>query len=194
MAGGHWPDTATKAALKIFHSSQSTQSTANELLSDIQEVFEMKRISKISTADLIQALLVDEEKGWATYNRGKALSPRQLTGKLRDYCIYSKTVRLGYETAKGYEIEQFTDVFARYLTQHTPFFSSQCNISLKLNADNTLSVTNDVTDDHAKSNIVTNVTNCDETQKQKVTLKPLPVLDCDDVADKAPLIQKCVRI
>lgn len=122
VAGGHWPDTTIKAALKIFKASQSNQSAANELLSDIQEVFETKHISKISTTDLINALTEDTEKSWATYNRGKQLTPRQIANKLRDYGIYSKTVRLGYETAKGYELDQFADAFERYLSQPPIFY------------------------------------------------------------------------
>lgn len=197
VTGGHWPDTAVKAALKIFQASQSTQSTANELLSDIQEIFETKRTNKISTADLIEALVSDDEKSWQTYNRGKALSPRQLANKLRDYSIYSKTIRLGYETAKGYELDQFADVFERYLAQHPPFYPSQRNISLEANNDKALSVTDHVTDNFVKGNNVTNVTDrekCDGTQKQKVTPRSAPVLDCDGVTDKTPLPEKCMRI
>ena len=200
VAGDHWSDTATNAALKIFQASHSAQSTANELLSDIQEVFETKHVNKISTADLIAALVSDDEKSWQTYNRGKPLSPKQLANKLRDYGICSKTVRLGYETAKGYELDQFADAFARYLTHafsYPPNLPSQRNISSKANADNGLSVTDNVTDNFAKGNNVTNVTDrekCDGTQNQKVTLKPAPALDCDDVTDKTPLPKNCVRI
>ncbi|AEJ01839.1 DNA primase-like protein [Nitrosomonas sp. Is79A3] len=197
VAGGHWPDTSTKAALKIFKASQSNQSTANELLADIQETFETKHISKISTADLIETLVSDDEKSWATYNRGKPITPRQLASKLRDYSIYSKTVRLGYETAKGFELDQFTDVFERYLSQHPHFLPSQSNISLRANTNNNLRVTDGVTDEIAKGNKVTNVTDrekCDGAQNQKVTPKPAPALDCDVVTDKTPLTDKCVRI
>lgn len=197
VAGGHWPDTALKAALKIFRASQSNQSTANELLTDIQEIFETKHISKISTSDLIEALVLDDEKSWGTYNRGKQLTPRQLANKLRDYGIFSKTVRLGYGTAKGYELDQFADVFERYLSQHPHFLPSQSNISLKANAGNGLSVTDDVTHKNAKGNKVTNVTDtekCDGTQKQKVTPKPAPALDCDVVTDRTPPASKSIRI
>jgi putative DNA primase/helicase len=197
IAGGHWPDAATKAALKIFKASQGSQSTANELLADIQEIFETKHISKISTADLIKFLIEDEEKSWLTYNRGKQLTPKQLAGKLRDYGIYSKTIRIGYETAKGYELDQFTDVFERYLSQHPPFLPSQSNISMKANTSNDFRVTDDVTDENAKGNNVTNVTDtekCDGTLKRKVTPEPASIKDCDVVTDRTPLSDKCVRI
>ena len=74
---------------------------------------------------------------------------------------------------------------------------SQSNISLKANNDKALSVTDPVTDNFAKGNNVTDVTDrekCDGTQKPKVTLRPAPVLDCDNVTDKTPQAQKCMRI
>jgi len=38
---------------------------------------------------------------------------------LKGYGIASKNVRIGYEQAKGYDREQFTDAFARYLSAPT---------------------------------------------------------------------------
>ncbi len=115
VAGGTWPDLARKAALKLSGVDSPTMSTGTELLADIQEVFEHKRTNKISTADLIEALCDDDEKVWATYNRGKPVSPRQIAKRLADFGIKSKNVRIGYGQAKGFEIEQFQEVFSRYL-------------------------------------------------------------------------------
>jgi putative DNA primase/helicase len=116
VAGGHWPDLARKAALKLSGADTPTMSTGTELLADIQEVFEHKRFTKISTADLIEALCDDDEKVWATYNRGKPVSPRQIAKRLSDFGIKSKNVRIGYGQAKGFEIEQFQEAFSRYLS------------------------------------------------------------------------------
>lgn len=115
-AGNEWLERANLIALKLSTSDQSV-SISNELLADIQEVFETKSVTKISTAELINALIEDEEKSWATYNRGKPLNPKQLAKKLKDYSIYSKSVWLGYgKTPKGFELKQFEDAFDRYLS------------------------------------------------------------------------------
>ena len=119
VAGGHWPDLARKSALKLSGVDSPTVSIGTELLADIQEVFEHQRVDRISSADLIAGLCDDDEKPWATYNRGKQLSPRQLASKLDGYGIKSKTVRIGYATPKGYERGQFEEAFARYLTPPT---------------------------------------------------------------------------
>jgi putative DNA primase/helicase len=116
VAGGKWPDLARQAALKLSGMDNPTMSTGTELLADIQEVFEHKRMNKISTADLIAALCDDDEKVWATYNRGKPVSPRQIAKRLGEFGIKSKNVRIGYDQAKGFEIEQFQEAFARYLS------------------------------------------------------------------------------
>lgn len=117
-AGDEWLAKATAAALKLSESSNDKSvSAGNELLSDIQNVFETKRIDKISTTDLITALCEDEEAPWSTYNRGKPIVPRKLVKLLKAYEIEPKQIRLNsYDRMRGFELSQFTDAFMRYLT------------------------------------------------------------------------------
>ncbi len=168
-AGADWVHRATVAALKLSGAGDKSVSTGNELLADIQEIFESKHVLKISTADLIAALTADDEKSWATYNRGKPISARQIASRLAGYGIKSKTIRLGYETAKGFEVEQFGDAFARYLSDPL-IYPSQGNNSPEPNND-------------AEFN-VTPTENVTVTQSEKVTLKPASMLDCDGVTVK----------
>ncbi len=119
-AGQEWLERAVDVALELSGKSKSSQSTGSELLADIQHVFGKKKVERISTADLLTALTDDEEAAWATYNRGKPLTPRQLAKLLKGYGITSKTIRIGYETAKGYEKAHFQDAFARYLSASSP--------------------------------------------------------------------------
>lgn len=117
-ASPEWLARATAAALKLSKSDNGGSGASNELLEDIQEVFEAKGTSKISSADLIEALTSDPDRAWASYNRGRPLTPRQLATMLGGYGIKPKTVRLGaYSTPKGYDLAQFADAFSRYLTQ-----------------------------------------------------------------------------
>lgn len=119
-AGPDWVERGTVAALVLSRTGEESVSTGNELLSDIQQVFETERVERIRTADLITALTEDDEKPWNTYNRGKPLSPRQLAKQLAGYGIKSKTVRFAHDTPKGYEVSQFKDAFARYLAAPPP--------------------------------------------------------------------------
>jgi hypothetical protein len=116
VAGGEWPQLARSAALKLSGSETDAMSIGVELLSDIQEIFDTNKVDKIFTAGLIEALCKDEERPWATYNRGKAISPRQVSSRLNGYGILSKTVRIGAAIKKGYEKDQFQESFNRYLS------------------------------------------------------------------------------
>ncbi len=165
VAGGMWPELARKAALKLSGVDSPTMSIGTELLADIQEVFEHKGVDRISSADLIAALCDDDEKSWATYNRGKQITPRQLARKLDGYGIKSKTVRIGYTTPKGFELEQFDEAFARYLSPTPPASATSATSS----NDKALHV-------------------ADETPRcgnktQSATPEPAPPLDCCAVAD-----------
>lgn len=115
-AGELWFNRAIAAALKLSNSGEKSVSVANQLLMDIQQVFASKKVTRLSTVALISALTEDQEMPWATYNRGKPLSPSQLAKQLRPYNISSKTVRFGHSnTLKGYDLDQFSDAFSRYL-------------------------------------------------------------------------------
>jgi len=94
----------------------ASTSMGTELLADIREVLEQMTCHRIKTADLIAALCEDVEMPWATYNRGKAISPRQVATRLKGYGVHSKTIRLGAQTPKAYERAQFDEAFARYLS------------------------------------------------------------------------------
>ena len=169
-AGDEWLSRATKAALKLSGAGEKTVSTGNELLADIQHVFERKRVDKINFTDLIQALCDDEEAGWATYNRGKPITPRQVSKRLKEYGISSKPTRFGYDgVQKGFDADQFSDAFARYL-KNTDFPVTQ----LQPNNGDTFDVTNgeDVT----------------VTQSIPVTPKPSNSEACNHVTRKAPIL------
>ena len=115
VAGGVWPERARQAALSISGASDGNATIGNELLADIREIFEAKQINRIGTADLIEALCADDEKSWATFNRGKPISPRQVAKWLKGYGITSKQMRIGYTSGKGYEKSWFEEIFMRYL-------------------------------------------------------------------------------
>ncbi len=116
VAGGEWPELARAAAIKLSGTVNIDQTVGIELLADIRGVFQKKNVDRLSTVDLIAALVEDEEKPWATFYRGAAITPRQLAKLLNDYGITSNTVRFdGGSTFKGFRLVQFADAFSRYL-------------------------------------------------------------------------------
>ena len=113
VADGKWSKLARETAIYLS-SKQETKSFKTELLEDIHAVFEKKGVDRISSADLIYELCADEEAAWKTYNRGREISPKQLVGLLKGYGILSKSIRIGLSTPKGYEQDQFIEVWERY--------------------------------------------------------------------------------
>jgi len=166
VAGDCWPELARRAALKLSGTDGPTMTVGTELLADIQEIFDTKRVDRISTADLIAALTEDDEKPWNTYNRGKPITPRQVARKLSEYSIKSATIRIAYGTAKGYARSWFEEAFSRYLT--SPPAASVT----------TSQINNEAASRVTDKNFVT------VTQNEKVTLEPTPILDCYAVTDK----------
>jgi putative DNA primase/helicase len=181
-AGPDWVKRATVAALKLSSAGEESVSTGNELLADIRDVFErmgafkQKDNFKISTVDLIAALVADEDSAWATYNRGKPLSPRQLAKQLSAYGIKPRTVRTDQKsdekksrTPKGYYGSEFEDAFARYLAPPEKL-PPQRNDSQNVNGGGVAH------DTHPKRN-------------ELAAPEALPKLDCGGVADESPVVE-----
>ena len=101
QADDHWPKSARNAAIALHGLEGESPSIGAELLADVKAVFEAKSASKVFSADLLEALVADEEAPWATWNRGKPMSPRQLSAKLADFGVKSGTVRVGVMTKRA---------------------------------------------------------------------------------------------
>jgi len=173
-AGAEWVKRATAAALKLSGAGEKTVSVANELLADIQHVFESKGWDKISTVDLIAALCADEEAAWATYNRGDPLSHRQLASRLKGYGIASKNINCGYGVVKkGFDRAQLEDAFARYLSP-TPENGDIAATPLQPSKHGCLGVADDAQRSGSNS--------------QSATLKPSNGAACSGIADKTPIL------
>ncbi len=178
-AGNEWLQLGTTAALKLSGNESAAQTVGTELLADIREIFGHDR-ERITTAELIRLLCADEEKPWATFNRGNEITPRQVAKRLREYGILSHTIRIGIETAKGYTLEQFKEAFSRYLS-YPPELSV------------TTSQTNNHTDlpvtdypSHYPTPHPSRHPTCFASDMQNVTCKSATSAACDGVTDKIP--------
>lgn len=189
-AGEEWIRRATKAALLLSGESDSSQSAANELLADIQHAFDRKNAERIATSKLIDALVEDEEAAWATYNRGKPITARQLGRMLKGYSIHSKNIRIGYEQSKGYERSDFKDAFSRYLSPSTATPENICpNVPDAANP-----ITTGLDAVRMENQVLVTKWDAGRTEKtgtaakhESVPLEPLPDKAWDDGTDKSPV-------
>ena len=115
VAGGEWPDRARSTALTLHGVHDHGRSVGAELLADIREAFARKDKKRMFTVDLLEALTGEEESPWATWNRGGPMSATQLSTRLKEFDITSADKRVGNIVRKGFDLNQFTDAFVRYL-------------------------------------------------------------------------------
>lgn len=173
QASPEWLERAKKAAIKLSN-EVIVLSTGTELLLDIQEILEAENIERIKTTDLIYKLCTDEEKQWASFNKGKQITPRQLSKLLKEYQIKSGSIRINSENAKGYYAKDFKESFSRYLSS---------NVDVDTN----------VTASQLKQTLVQCVTDNqfrDGTTYLEDTPKPGFTNDCDFVTDKEDMYEE----
>ncbi|WP_237753277.1 DUF3631 domain-containing protein [Dehalococcoides mccartyi] len=113
-AGASWAEKARKAAVCLMTGeTRQDDSLGIQLLTDMREITKDKS-EHISTAELIEALLLLEESPWLDLS-GRSINSRKLASLLKAYGIHSQTIREGSRTFKGYQTSDFRDAFGRYL-------------------------------------------------------------------------------
>jgi putative DNA primase/helicase len=138
QVGGGWPKLAAEAAIAFSGGGAATEERSVELLADIKAIFGASGEDEITTQALITALCADEERPWATWNKGKSISDRQVAKLLKQFPIVSEDVRPpGQGHAKGYKKARFLDPFERYLspTNHASFRSEGSQACERASAD-----------------------------------------------------------
>lgn len=100
-----------------------------DLLQDIAGIFKEAERDRYTSQNLCDLLTGREERPWADWRRGKPLSPNQLARLLKDFGIQSRSFRFESGVQRGYERDDFTDAFSRYLAIPP---SSDCNTATTL--------------------------------------------------------------
>lgn len=116
LAGGPWPTMARQAAIALSSGpARAEDSLGIRLLRDIRQVFEGKRVDRLPTAELIEALAEDEETPWGDWGGRGRISPHALARLLKRFGITPSRWREGAQVVRGYDKDAFAGVWARYL-------------------------------------------------------------------------------
>jgi hypothetical protein len=119
--GGGWKKAGEKAAVAIEAIADTFDpSIGVQLLRAIRDAFEARATDRISSANLISDLVADETGPWATYNRGKPISQRQVASQLKPYGIRPDTIRLGEATPRGYIFADLEEALTRFCSSDIP--------------------------------------------------------------------------
>ncbi|AMT96570.1 DUF3631 domain-containing protein [Psychrobacter alimentarius] len=129
ILGDEWLQHANSACIEISGIEHDEPSLNEQLLIDIKVIFELKKVTRIFSDDLITALCADPEMNWSTYNRGKPITQKQVSNRLGEYNISPKQMRTANGNRRGYDIAYFQDTFKRYLSA----ISSQSVTALQVN-------------------------------------------------------------
>jgi hypothetical protein len=105
-AGGDWKKDGWKAALAIEAIAATFDpSMGVQLLGAIKGALEARGTDRITSAGLVDDLVADETAAWATYNKGKPISQRQVANLLKDYGIKPRVIKLkDGSTARGISV------------------------------------------------------------------------------------------
>nr|AQQ74492.1 hypothetical protein [uncultured bacterium] len=115
LAGGDWPRRARVAAAALSAVGQDGDGARELLLADIRDLFFSRQRDRLRSQEIATALARLEGRPWPDWNTGKPISATQIARLLSEFVIVPKTIRIGGDPAKGYELSQFEDAFARYL-------------------------------------------------------------------------------
>jgi hypothetical protein len=114
-AGGDWPELARAAAVNLNRArAERDPSLGVQLLADCRRIYTNRNLDRLSTEDLVAALLALEEAPWADL-RGKPLDARGLARRLRRYDVRPGDHRFPDGVRKGYRTEDLHDAWHRYL-------------------------------------------------------------------------------
>lgn len=197
LAGETWASAARSAARALHGIGEEAPSINAELLSDIRGVFEQRQASRLTTALLLDCLIGDEEAPWATWHKGRPMSPRQLSARLKEFGIRSKNMRTSDGVVKGYELHDFTDAFARYLSVEHPSPSTtplQPHNSAGLGANGPEGVIRYNEDHQLHATAACSGSGCAKEEAETVAYADAPQIaplgHCSGVADNTPLQAK----
>lgn len=115
QAAREWPERARTSALVLAEQIAADTSAQTQLLEDIRQICERRKADRIPSAELCYELARMEDRPWPEWRNGKPITPRQVARLLEPFGIKPSTMRIGRRPAKGYDVMEFSDPFARYL-------------------------------------------------------------------------------
>jgi putative DNA primase/helicase len=116
LAGDPWPNLARVAAVSLAGEAES-EAIGVLLLQDLQALFAdvVGDEKKIASATVVERLAKLEHRPWPEWGKQKKpITVRQLAVLLKPFGIGPTDVWIDDKSLKGYQLEQFVDVFKRY--------------------------------------------------------------------------------
>jgi hypothetical protein len=122
VAGGDWPRRVLAAFTALTATDDlDAQGIGSILLADVRNIFSDAGADRMPSNELAEALAMIEGRPWAEWGKHRRpISANQLAQQLRRFGIAPHVIRIGDQTPRGYLLDDFEEVFSRYLPD-TPF-------------------------------------------------------------------------
>lgn len=174
MAGGEWPRLAREAAIALSGQEDRDEVTTGTLLLEaIRDAF--GDADRIATTNLLAVINGDEELPFGGWAEGKGLDGRRLAKLLKPYGVRPRPIRIDGEVAKGYLLDQFEEVWSRWLPPDTAVTSvTTVTGDEPVTQDSALaSQCNSVTDvtDKSRGNGAVTATEAEEAEIERIGAK-----------------------
>ena len=119
--GGPWPDRIASAYVAGSPAGADAEEPTNVLLlGDVHDIFVRQGASRISTSDLLQALLSVLDRPWLEMSYGRPLNQYGLARMLRSFDVRPRTHKIGADAKKGYIATDVAEAYARYCAPSPP--------------------------------------------------------------------------
>jgi Protein of unknown function (DUF3631) len=118
LIGPEWVQKVKDAAVTLSELNVNDLGIKTQLLADICAIFgdDAMPDTKLTSEDIVKELAAMEDRPWPEWGQQKKpISKRALASLLKPFDIEPKRVRIGDDTLRGYERQQFDDAFVRYL-------------------------------------------------------------------------------
>ncbi len=116
-AGGEWPERARQAAVALtMGAGDDAISIRAELLEDIRAVFNELGYDHLFSEEIVDRLHQMEDRLWPEYGKQrKPITKNQVARLLKPFGVAPTTIRRDQRVSKGYKLDTFEDLFARYI-------------------------------------------------------------------------------
>jgi hypothetical protein len=122
VVSGKWPQSARKTAIALSgEEGHEDDSYGVQLLGDIRQLFKEQNTDRLSSEEIVEALVRMEDRPWAEYRKGQPITKNGVARVLKPFGIKPKQLRFrdGRSGISGYELGWFHDSFSRYLGNQT---------------------------------------------------------------------------
>lgn len=134
VIGEPWLQRTRESLALVFDCTQTNDSDDGRLLTDIKQAFAAHGEHRITTADLLKRLNALDEAPWPHFSHGRPMTARDLAQMLRRYGVHSLSIRKGDSVARGFQLEQFQQAFARYAPTATPAHATPATAATSMEA------------------------------------------------------------